>query len=178
MVDSVHFWSLVVGEREENSFLVVNLFGKAVQYNIISKTDMKNLIIRMVDSVHFWSLVVGEREENSFLVVNLFGKVVQYNIISKTDMKNLIIRMVDSVHFWSLVVGEREENSFLVVNLFGKAVQYNIISKTVSEIYDIGSNEVADDYLHCFILPFAIYDIGYEKLDHKVYEFISSSTSV
>nr|GEW71848.1 F-box protein At5g07610-like [Tanacetum cinerariifolium] len=69
---------------------------------------------------------------------------------------------------WSLVVGEREEDSFLVMNFFGKVVQYNIISKTVSEIYDMGSNKVADDYLHGFIPPFAMYDIGYKKLDHKV----------
>ncbi|GKC29596.1 hypothetical protein Tco_1036890 [Tanacetum coccineum] len=79
---------------------------------------------------------------------------------------------------WSLVVGEREEDSFLVMNLFGKVVQYNLISKTVSEIYDMGSNEVADDYLQGFIPPFAMYDMGYKKLDHKVYEFISSSASV
>ncbi|GJT80005.1 hypothetical protein Tco_1054347 [Tanacetum coccineum] len=74
--------------------------------------------------------------------------------------------------------GEREEDSFLVMNLFGKVVQYNLISKTVSEIYDMGSNEVADDYLQGFIPPFAMYDMGYKKLDHKVYEFIPSSASV
>ncbi|GJV30516.1 hypothetical protein Tco_1386964 [Tanacetum coccineum] len=79
---------------------------------------------------------------------------------------------------WSLVVGEREEDSFLVMNLSGKVVQYNLISKTVSEIYDIRSNEVADDYLYVFISPFAMYDMGYKKLDHKVYEFIPSSASV
>ncbi|GJW84014.1 hypothetical protein Tco_0157159 [Tanacetum coccineum] len=79
---------------------------------------------------------------------------------------------------WSLVVGEREKDSFFVMNLSGKVVQYNLISKTVSEIYDIGSNEVADDYLHGFIPPFTMYDMGYKKLDHKVYEFIPSSASV
>nr|GEX66312.1 hypothetical protein [Tanacetum cinerariifolium] len=31
-------WSLVVGEREEDSFLVVNMSGKVVQYSLISKT--------------------------------------------------------------------------------------------------------------------------------------------
>ncbi|GKA20207.1 hypothetical protein Tco_0700196 [Tanacetum coccineum] len=78
----------------------------------------------------------------------------------------------------SLVMGEREEDSFLVMNLSGKVVQYNLISKTLSEIYDMGSNEVADDYLHGFIPPFAMYDMGYKKHDHKVYEFIPSSASV
>ncbi|GKD82055.1 hypothetical protein Tco_1348894 [Tanacetum coccineum] len=79
---------------------------------------------------------------------------------------------------WSLVVGEREKDSFLVMNLSGKVVQYNLISKTVSEIYNMGSNEVANDYLYGFISPFAMYDMRYKKLDHKVYEFIPSSASV
>ncbi|GKF20329.1 hypothetical protein Tco_0068967 [Tanacetum coccineum] len=101
---------------------------------------------------------------------------------------------------WILVVGEKEDDSFLGMNLSGKVVQYNLISKTVSEIYDMGYNEVADDYLHGFIPPFAMYDMGYnevaddylhgfippfamydmgyKKLDYKVYEFISSSASV
>ncbi|GJW78269.1 hypothetical protein Tco_0139951 [Tanacetum coccineum] len=80
--------------------------------------------------------------------------------------------------FWSLVLGEIEEDSFLVINLSGKAVQYNLISKTLREIYDMGSNEVTDDYLHGFIPPFSTYDMGYKKLDHEVYEFIPSSASV
>ncbi|GKB33268.1 hypothetical protein Tco_0872669 [Tanacetum coccineum] len=31
-------WSIVLGEREEDSFLVINLSGKVVQYNLILKT--------------------------------------------------------------------------------------------------------------------------------------------
>ncbi|GJT53654.1 hypothetical protein Tco_0988708 [Tanacetum coccineum] len=31
-------WSIVLGEREEDSFLVINLSGKVVQYNLVSKT--------------------------------------------------------------------------------------------------------------------------------------------
>ncbi|GJZ93835.1 receptor-like serine/threonine-protein kinase SD1-8 [Tanacetum coccineum] len=46
---------------------------------------------------------------------------------------------------WSIVLGEREEDSFLIINLFAKVVQYNLISKTLREIYDMGSNEIADD---------------------------------
>ncbi|GJZ38919.1 hypothetical protein Tco_0585482 [Tanacetum coccineum] len=79
---------------------------------------------------------------------------------------------------WSLVVGEREDDSFLVMNLFGKVVQYNLISKTLRDIYDIGSNEVVDDYLHGFIPPYAMYDVRYKKLDYKVFEFIPSYASV
>ncbi|GKB96782.1 ribonuclease H-like domain-containing protein, partial [Tanacetum coccineum] len=68
---------------------------------------------------------------------------------------------------WSLVLGEREVDSFFVMNLSGKVVQYNLISKTLREIYDMGSNKVADDYLHGFIPPFAMYDMGYKKVDNK-----------
>ncbi|GKA18136.1 hypothetical protein Tco_0697973 [Tanacetum coccineum] len=31
-------WSIVLGERKEDSCLVINLYGKVVQYNLISKT--------------------------------------------------------------------------------------------------------------------------------------------
>ncbi|GKA04490.1 hypothetical protein Tco_0683610 [Tanacetum coccineum] len=31
-------WSAVLGERGEDSFLVINLSGKVVEYNLISKT--------------------------------------------------------------------------------------------------------------------------------------------
>ncbi|GKB78381.1 hypothetical protein Tco_0945276 [Tanacetum coccineum] len=79
---------------------------------------------------------------------------------------------------WSIVLGKREDNSFLVINLSGNVVEYNLISKTLHQIYDMGSNQVADDYLDGFILPFAMYDMGSKKVDHKVYEFIPSSTSV
>ncbi|GKB50309.1 GDP-fucose protein O-fucosyltransferase [Tanacetum coccineum] len=62
----------------------------------------------------------------------------------------------------SIVLGEKEEDSFLVINLSAKVVQYNLISKTL--FYDMGSNEVADDYLHGFIPPYAMYDVGYKYL--------------
>ncbi|GJU81094.1 hypothetical protein Tco_1283459 [Tanacetum coccineum] len=31
-------WSNVLGEKEEDSFLVINLSGKVIEYNIVSKT--------------------------------------------------------------------------------------------------------------------------------------------
>nr|GEV44613.1 hypothetical protein [Tanacetum cinerariifolium] len=79
---------------------------------------------------------------------------------------------------WSIVLGEKEEDSFLVINLSAKVVQYNLISKTLHEIYDMRYTEVVDDYLHGFILPYAMYDVGYKKLDYKAFEFILSSASV
>nr|GEV79115.1 hypothetical protein [Tanacetum cinerariifolium] len=66
---------------------------------------------------------------------------------------------------WSIVLGEREEDSFIIINLSAKVVQYNLISKTLREIYDMGSNEIADDYLYGFTPPYAVYDVGYKKLD-------------
>ncbi|GJT53655.1 hypothetical protein Tco_0988709 [Tanacetum coccineum] len=79
---------------------------------------------------------------------------------------------------WSILLGEQEEDSFLVINLSGKVVEYNLISKTLREIFDIGSSQVADDYLNGFIPPFAMYDMRSKKVNHKVYEFILSSASV
>ncbi|GKB01197.1 hypothetical protein Tco_0829241, partial [Tanacetum coccineum] len=79
---------------------------------------------------------------------------------------------------WSIVLGEKEYDSFLVINLFGNVIEYNLISKTLRYIYDIGSNQVADDYHGGFISPFAMYDMRSKKVDHKVYEFIPSYASV
>ncbi|GJQ89773.1 hypothetical protein Tco_0000912 [Tanacetum coccineum] len=100
-------------------------------------------------------------------------------ILNTDDFMNLLpegwsIRSI----VWSVVLGERKDDSFLVINLSAKVVQYNLISKTLREIYDMGSNEVADDYLHGFIPPYAMYDVGYKKLDYNVIEFIPSSASV
>ncbi|GJU72311.1 hypothetical protein Tco_1263716 [Tanacetum coccineum] len=86
-------------------------------------------------------------------------------------------RSIQSI-VWSIVLGERDDDSFLVINLSGKVVEYNLISKTLRKIYDMGSNQVADDYLDGFISPFAMYDMGSKKVDHKAYEFIPSSASV
>ncbi|GJT74287.1 hypothetical protein Tco_1041012 [Tanacetum coccineum] len=84
---------------------------------------------------------------------------------------------------WSIVLGEREDDSFLVINLSGKVVEYNLISKNLREMYDMGSNQLTDDYhdgfiLPGFILPFAMYDMRPKQVDHKVYEFIPSYASV
>ncbi|GKA71322.1 hypothetical protein Tco_0777461 [Tanacetum coccineum] len=78
---------------------------------------------------------------------------------------------------WSFVLGEGTR-IFLVINLSGKVIEYNLISKTLREIYDTGSNQVADDYLDGFVSPFAMYDMGSKKIDPKVYEFIPSFASV
>ncbi|GJS86780.1 hypothetical protein Tco_0769416 [Tanacetum coccineum] len=59
--------------------------------------------------------------------------------------KFTIYQMRKGCPVWSR---EREEDSFLIINLCAKVVQYNLISKTLREIYDMGSNEIADDYLH------------------------------
>ncbi|GJX60217.1 ribonuclease H-like domain-containing protein [Tanacetum coccineum] len=66
----------------------------------------------------------------------------------------------------------------IISPLSGKIIEYNLISNTLRKIYDMGSNQVADDYLDGFISPFAMYDMGSKKVDHKIYEFIPSSASV
>nr|GEY53723.1 hypothetical protein [Tanacetum cinerariifolium] len=62
-------------------------------------------------------------------------------------------------------------------------VEYNLILKKLREMYDIGSNQLTDDYHDGFIPPgfippFAMYDMRPKQVDHKVYEFISSYESV
>ncbi|GJW59843.1 hypothetical protein Tco_0109178 [Tanacetum coccineum] len=39
-------WSICVGEEEEDAFVVINLFGKVVKYNLISKTNTEIFDIR------------------------------------------------------------------------------------------------------------------------------------
>nr|GEY11816.1 uncharacterized oxidoreductase At4g09670 [Tanacetum cinerariifolium] len=65
---------------------------------------------------------------------------------------------------WSIGLGEREEDSFLVINLSRKDVKYNLISKTISQIFDIGLNQMDDDYE--FFPPYTV--------THNPYEFIPS----
>ncbi|GJR75210.1 hypothetical protein Tco_0087575 [Tanacetum coccineum] len=79
---------------------------------------------------------------------------------------------------WSTILRERKDDSFLMINLSGKVVEYNLISKNLRDMYDMGSNQVTDDYHDGFILPFAMYDMRPKQLDHKVYEFIPSYASV
>nr|GEX47405.1 hypothetical protein [Tanacetum cinerariifolium] len=47
-------WSIVLREREQDLFLVIKLFGKVVQYNLISKTlhEIYNCKSNQVDDNH------------------------------------------------------------------------------------------------------------------------------
>ncbi|GJW33688.1 hypothetical protein Tco_0053720 [Tanacetum coccineum] len=47
-------WSIVLGEREQDSFLVMNLSGKVVQYNLISKTlhEIYGCVFNQLDDNH------------------------------------------------------------------------------------------------------------------------------
>nr|GEW34285.1 retrovirus-related Pol polyprotein from transposon TNT 1-94 [Tanacetum cinerariifolium] len=69
---------------------------------------------------------------------------------------------------WSIVLGEREDDSFLVINLSGKVVEFNLISKNLREMYDVGSNQVVNDYHDGFIPPFAMYGMRAKQVDHKL----------
>nr|GEV07228.1 hypothetical protein [Tanacetum cinerariifolium] len=72
--------------------------------------------------------------------------------------------MVNSVHSLEHCYGRKGRGFFLMINLYAKVVKYNIILKTLRKIYDMGSNEIADDYLHGFIPPYAMYDVDIKNL--------------
>nr|GEW49491.1 hypothetical protein [Tanacetum cinerariifolium] len=65
--------------------------------------------------------------------------------------------------------GAMENDSFLMINLSEKVVEYNLISKNLRDMYDMGSNQVTDDYHDGFISPFAMYDMRAKQVDHKVF---------
>ncbi|GJS39909.1 hypothetical protein Tco_0564952 [Tanacetum coccineum] len=97
-------------------------------------------------------------------------------IVNTDDFMNLLPEgwSIQSI-VWSIVLGEREEDSFLIINLSAKVIQYNLISKTLHEIYDMGSNEIVDDYLHgfhSFLRLCMMWD--YKKLDYKIPDILSS----
>ncbi|GJR69032.1 hypothetical protein Tco_0015097 [Tanacetum coccineum] len=69
---------------------------------------------------------------------------------------------------WSIGLGEMEEDPFLVIKLSRKVVKYNLKSTTISQIFDIGSNQMDDDYE--FFPPYTV--------AHNPYEFIPSFASV
>nr|GEV10369.1 hypothetical protein [Tanacetum cinerariifolium] len=94
------------------------------------------------------------------------------------DIDDFMSALTEGWSIRSIVLGEREEDSFLVINFYGMVLEYNLISKTLREISDMGSNQVANDYLHGFIPPFVMYAMGSKKFDHKIYEFTMSSASV
>ncbi|GJW52568.1 hypothetical protein Tco_0096653 [Tanacetum coccineum] len=138
-----------------------------------------------------WSIVLGEREEDSFIIINLSAKMmkgssvwsVRYHVDTDDFMTPLPEGWSIRSTVWSIVLGEREDDSFLVINLSGKVVEYNLISKNLREMYDMGSNQLTDDYHDGFIPPgfippFAMYDMRPKQVDHKVYEFIPSYASV
>ncbi|GJU47741.1 RNA-directed DNA polymerase, eukaryota, reverse transcriptase zinc-binding domain protein [Tanacetum coccineum] len=122
-------WSTGLGEREEDSFLVIDLAGKVVKYNLISKT-----ISQIFDT-------------GSNQMVDDYEFFLPYTNYS-------IRRMVDSVNYLEYGLGERKKDSFLIINLSGKVVKYNLISKTINEIFDIRSNQMDDD--DDFIPPLSV----------------------
>ncbi|GKF42237.1 hypothetical protein Tco_0125579 [Tanacetum coccineum] len=92
---------------------------------------------------------------------------VGYIVITDEFMTPLPDRWSIWSTLWSIGLGDREEDSFLVINISRKVVKYNIISKTISQVFDIGSNEM---------------DVEYElfqayKVAHYPYEFIPSFSS-
>ncbi|GKC99364.1 hypothetical protein Tco_1169639, partial [Tanacetum coccineum] len=104
---------------------------------------------------------IGSRE---FTIYEMTKGCSVWSIKYIVDTDDFMTQLPEGWSIRSIALGEREKDSFLVMNLSEKVVQYNLISKTLREIYDMGSNEVAHDYLHGFIPPFAMYDMGYKNL--------------
>ncbi|GJS04048.1 hypothetical protein Tco_0320556 [Tanacetum coccineum] len=88
--------------------------------------------------------------------------MVRYLVNNDEFMTPLRERWSIQSTMWSIGLGEREDDSFLAINIYGKVVKYNIISKTISQIFDIGSNQMDDDYE-----LFSLYTVA-----HNFYEFI------
>ncbi|GJT47114.1 hypothetical protein Tco_0955829 [Tanacetum coccineum] len=71
---------------------------------------------------------------------------------------------------WSISLGEREEGHFLVIKLSRKVVKYNLILKTISQIFDIGSNQMNDDDYE-FFPPYTVSHNPYEFcIDRSLFE--------
>ncbi|GKA13960.1 hypothetical protein Tco_0693606 [Tanacetum coccineum] len=112
---------------------------------------------------------IGSREFTIYEMMQGFSVWSVRYLVNTEDFMNLLpegwsIRSI----IWSIGLGEREDSSFLVINLSGNVVKYNLISKTISQIFDIGSNQMDDDYE--FFPPYIV--------AHNLYEFISSFASV
>ncbi|GJZ16277.1 hypothetical protein Tco_0551954 [Tanacetum coccineum] len=102
------------------------------------------------------------------MVKGCFVWTVRYLVNADEFMTPFHERWSIQSTMWSIGLGEREEDSFLVIKLSGKVVKYNILSKTISQIFDIGSNPMDDDYEF-----FPSYTVA-----HNLYKFIPSFSSV
>nr|GEY18751.1 hypothetical protein [Tanacetum cinerariifolium] len=122
---------------------------------------------------------IGSREFTIYEIREGFSLWSIKYLIDTDDFMSLLLEewLIRSI-VWSIVLGEKKEDSFFVINLSRKVVEYNLILKTIREIYDMGSNQVVDDYFYGFIILFTMYDMGSKKVNHKIYEFILSSASV
>ncbi|GJY69898.1 hypothetical protein Tco_0472880 [Tanacetum coccineum] len=96
---------------------------------------------------------------NDFTTYEMMKGCYVWLIKYLVDIDDFLSPLPEGCLIWfiiqSIVLGEREEDSFLMINLSRKVVEYNLTSKTLREIYDMGSNQVADDYLDGFILSSA-----------------------
>ncbi|GJY87186.1 receptor-like serine/threonine-protein kinase SD1-8 [Tanacetum coccineum] len=137
-----------------------------------------------------WCLLLVRRDDFGFSKFTIYEMMkgssvwsVRYHVDTDGFMNPLLEGWSIRSTVWSIILGEREDGSFLVINLSGNVVKYNLISKNLSEMYDMRSYQLTDDYHdgfipHGFIPPFAMYDMLPKQVDHKVYEFIPSYASV
>ncbi|GJR24394.1 hypothetical protein Tco_0972921 [Tanacetum coccineum] len=167
-------WSIGLGEREENSFLVINLPGKVLTDSRLDsrKSTMDNSFgsveevdhVRILQCCNGLLLCVGKFFEScgclflvcrddigyrEFTIYEMTKGCSLWSVRYLVNTEELMNPLPEGWSIWSTVwsigLGEREENAFLVINLSGKVVKYNLISKTINEIFDTGSNQMDDD---------------------------------
>nr|GEY45212.1 hypothetical protein [Tanacetum cinerariifolium] len=114
---------------------------------------------------------IGSREFTIYeMIKGCYVWTVTYLVNTYEFMTPLFKRWSIQSTIWRIGLGEKKEDSFLVVNLSGKVEKYKLISKTISQIFDIRSNQTDDDDDYEFIPPYTV--------THNLYEFISSIASV
>ncbi|GKC05096.1 hypothetical protein Tco_0996706 [Tanacetum coccineum] len=108
-------------EKEEDYFLAINLFGKVVQYDLISKT-----LHEISDSGNLNNLIydIGYSE---FTIYEMMKGCSVWSVRYRVDTDDFMTPLPEGwliqSTVWSIVLGEREEDSFLVINLSGKNVE-------------------------------------------------------
>ncbi|GJV68423.1 receptor-like serine/threonine-protein kinase SD1-8 [Tanacetum coccineum] len=105
------------------------LFESRGCLHLVSRDDIDSIeftIYEMVKGCHVWT--------------------VRYVVNTDEFMTLLPDRWSIWSTVWSIDFAERVEDSFLVINISRKVVKYNIISKIINQIFDIGSNEMDDEY--------------------------------
>ncbi|KAK1387348.1 F-box domain-containing protein [Heracleum sosnowskyi] len=164
--------SVVRGEKEENSALVMAIPGKVVSYNFKSKkfevlSELPLQIIEL-DFVYQEDLVyVRDQYAKSFNVLELDHVSQKWFVKCRVQINSLISKFPEVVEkvttekskyafsILSVARREKEENSAVVMAIPGKVVSYNLKSKKFEVLSELPLQEIELDFLHhTFVFPF------------------------